>query len=299
MDARLETRVPATFRRTLLISAALLVLTACQRGDDSANSQQMAWAKDALERNPNLEIVATDVAAGVFTVRDRRTQEIQAVKLDELAAAPIAQLGAAAPAGESGNAPADADPAGDVEAAAHEAGAPEDEAAGEAVAQSADDTTAIASGSPTETGDYTIERAGGRVKVSGPGVSIVSGDTAPVYTAKGEPGQRTVDPIICEGQRMMHFDGRDIYVDGDAITVRGGCELYITNSRIVASSTGVVVRAGTVHIANSYVEGATASFDAANDSRLYLRGSTFQGVSRRNALAMIEDQGGNRGLPAL
>jgi len=298
MDARLETRVPATFRRTLLISAALLLLAACQRGDDSANSQQMAWAKDALERNPNLEIVATDVAAGVFTVRDRRTQEIQAVKLDELAAAPIAQLGAAAPAGDSENAPADADAASDVEAAAHEAGAAENEAAGEA-AQSADDTTAVASGSPTETKDYTIERAGGRVKVSGPGVSIVSGDTAPVYTAKGEPGQRTVDPIICEGQRMMHFDGRDIYVDGDAITVRGGCELYITNSRIVASSTGVVVREGTVHIANSYVEGATASFDAANDSRLYLRGSTFQGVSRRNALSMIEDQGGNRGLPAL
>ena len=298
MDARLETRVPATFRRTLLISAALLLLAACQRGDDSANSQQMAWAKDALERNPNLEIVATDVAAGVFTVRDRRTQEIQAVKLDELAAAPIAQLGAAAPAGDSENAPADADAASDAEAAAHEAGAADNEAAGE-VAQSADDATAITSGSPTETKDYTIERAGGRVKVSGPGVSIVSGDTAPVYTAKGEPGQRTVDPIICEGQRMMHFDGRDIYVDGDAITVRGGCELYITNSRIVASSTGVVVREGTVHIANSYVEGATASFDAANDSRLYLRGSTFQGVSRRNALAMIEDQGGNRGLPAL
>jgi hypothetical protein len=294
MDARLETRVPATFRRTLLISAALLVLAACQRGDDSANSQQMAWAKDALERNPNLEIVATDAAAGVFTVRDRRTQEIQAVKLDEIAAAPIAQLGSAALAGESENAPADADAASDVEAAAAE-----DEAAGEAAAQSADDTTAVASGSPTETKDYTIERAGGRVRVSGPGVSIVSGDTAPVYTAKGEPGQRTVDPIICEGQRMMHFDGRDIYVDGDAITVRGGCELYITNSRIVASSTGVVVREGTVHIANSYVEGATASFDAANDSRLYLRGSTFQGVSRRNALAMIEDQGGNRGLPAL
>jgi hypothetical protein len=54
-----------------------------------------------------------------------------------------------------------------------------------------------------------------------------------------------------------------------------------------------------VHIANSYVEGATASFDAEDAARLYLRGSTFQGVSRRNALALIEDQGGNRGLPAL
>jgi hypothetical protein len=172
---------------------------------------------------------------------------------------------------------------------------------GETTAEAAPADAAVAAPSAplTENADYTIERSGGRVKVSGPGVSIVSGESAPAYTAKGEPGQRTVDPIICEGERMMHFDGRDIYVDGDAITVRGGCELYITNSRIVASSTGVVVRGGTVHIANSYVEGARASFDAGGGTRLYLRGSTFQGLSRRDALAMIEDQGGNRGLPSL
>ena len=79
----------------------------------------------------------------------------------------------------------------------------------------------------------------------------------------GSPRQRTVDPIICEGRRMMHFDDRDIYVTGDAITVRGGCELFITNSRIVATGTGVVVRDGIAHIDNSYVEGTGASFDAA------------------------------------
>jgi hypothetical protein len=300
MDAKLETRVPATVRRLLLAGAIVLLLTGCQGADDSLNSQQMAWAKGALERNPNLEIVATDASAGVFTVRDKRTREIHAVKLDELAAAPVAQLTAVAPVREGQSASADADAESDAETAAHETTAAQDAAVDDYSTESPDSTTDTASVPPTSAAPgYTVERAGGRVKVSGPGVSIVSGDSAPVYTAKGEPGQRTVDPIICEGQRMMHFDGRDIYVDGDAITVRGGCELYITNSRIVASSTGVVVREGTVHIANSYVEGARASFDAEDAARLYLRGSTFQGVSRRDALAMIEDQGGNRGLPAL
>ena len=92
----------------------------------------------------------------------------------------------------------------------------------------------------------------------------------------------------------MHLDGRDIYVEGDAITVRDGCELYITNSRIVASATGVVVREGTVHIANSYVEGSSASIDAQRDARVYLRGSTFQGLPRRSERAVVQDQGGNQ-----
>ena len=300
MDAKLETRVPATVRRLLLAGAVLMLLAGCGGADDSLHSQQMTWAKAALERNPNLEIVATDDSAGVFTVRGRRTREIQTVQLDELAAAPIAQLAAVAPAAEDKGASTDEDVASDAVAAEHEAAAAQDAATDDSGAESPDSPATAASASSTpEERDYTIERAGGRVKVSGPGISIVSGDSAPAYTAKGEPGQRAVDPIICEGQRMMHVDGRNIYVEGDAITVRGGCELYITNSRIVASSTGVVVREGTVHIANSYVEGATASFDAENAARLYLRGSTFQGVSRRNALALIEDQGGNRGLPAL
>jgi hypothetical protein len=97
----------------------------------------------------------------------------------------------------------------------------------------------------------------------------------------------------------MQLNGRDIYVDGDAVTVRDGCELYLTNSHIVASSTGIVVNEGTVHIANSYVEGANASLDLTGNTRLYLRGSTVQGLLRRDELARIEDQGGNRGLPVL
>jgi len=278
-------------RRFALTGAALLLLAACERGTESG-SQQMQWARAALERNPNLEVVASDTSSGVFTVRDRMTGQVHAVKLDEIAAAPVAML-AAAPTG----AKADSGSGTDEQTAASDEAMPDESATEPAAEPPA--TAANAPAPLAEGKDYTVQRSGNQVKVSGPGFSIVSGGAAPTVSAKGEPGQRTVDPIICEGQRMMHLDGRSIYVEGDAITVRGGCELYITNSRIVASGTGVLVREGTVHIANSYIEGTAASFDAEGDARLYLRDSIFQGVSRRESLAMVEDQGGNRGLPTL
>jgi hypothetical protein len=78
------------------------------------------------------------------------------------------------------------------------------------------------------------------------------------------------------------------------VTVRGGCEVFITNSQIVASGTGIVVQDATVHISNSHIEGANASFQAEDRARMFVRGSTFQGVSRRAELATVQDQGGNR-----
>jgi hypothetical protein len=289
MRALLKTQPTATVRGVLLAGMALIVLGACQKSTDPGASQEMTWAKSALERNPNVEIIAADAQAGVFTIRDRRTGEVQAVMLGELAAAPIAQLTAPAPttAGEALEETVAEVDASAVNTTVSAEPAPPDEPV--AAIEPTD-----ASAPAAETKAYTIERVDGQVKVSGPGLSIVSGGSAPPVSAKDAPGQRTVDPIICEGRRMMHFDDRDIYVEGDAITVRGGCELFITNSRIVAAGTGVIVRDGIVHIANSYVEGASASFDAAAEARLYLRGSTFQGVSRRDSRAMIQDQGGNQ-----
>ncbi len=93
---------------------------------------------------------------------------------------------------------------------------------------------------------------------------------------------------------MMHLDNRRIFVEGDAITALNGCELHITNSRIVASGTGVVVRDATVHITNSYIEGASGSYDAGIGAKLYIRGSTFNGVMHRDAFAQIQEQGGSQ-----
>jgi hypothetical protein len=147
---------------------------------------------------------------------------------------------------------------------------------------------------PARTNPYTIERSDGKVRVSGPGISIVSAQpprkTASSTATKGG----NEEPIICEGRRLLHLDDRRIAVDGNAIIARGGCELHITNSRITASGIALVAQDAIVHITNSHVEGAVGSFDAGARARLYLRSSTLLGVPRRDDMAVVQDQGGNR-----
>ncbi len=263
--------------------AIALVLPACTKQaapTASTRTSELNWARDALARNPTLEIVATDASAGVFTIRSKDTGDIRTVELDEIAAVPVASLAEAKPATTP----------------AAEAPAPEPTQPPPAVqlplAESTDSMTSSAQPAAAAP-SYTIERTDGKVKVSGPGVSIVSTD-GETLAAAAPNSQRTVEPTICEGRRMLHFDNRDIYVEGDAIIARGGCELYITNSRVIASGTGVVVGDAIVHIANSTVEGSTASFDARDGAQIYLRTSTLQGLPRRAAGAVVQDQGGNR-----
>jgi hypothetical protein len=94
---------------------------------------------------------------------------------------------------------------------------------------------------------------------------------------------------------MMQLNDRQISVDGDAITARGGCQLHITNSRIVATGTGVVVRDATVHITNSESAAvARASFDAGPGAKVFLQGATLKGVTRRDERAEVQEQGDNR-----
>jgi len=93
---------------------------------------------------------------------------------------------------------------------------------------------------------------------------------------------------------MLKLDDRKIYVEGDAIIARGGCELYITNSTIVASGTGLIVEDAIVHVANSHIEGLNGSFNATDRAKMFVRTSTFQGVPRRAEFASVLDQGGNQ-----
>lgn len=228
-------------------------------------SPQLDWAREALRRNPYIEVLATDTTAGVFTLRMKDTGEVRTVRVTELAAVPVSALLERAPATT------------------------------QPMAETSTETATAATSAPKATPDYTIERSSdGQIKVTGPGVSIVSAST-PTVTATERPAtQRTVEPIICEGRRMLHFDRRDIYVEGDAIVARDGCELYITNSRVAATGTGVVVRDAIVHISNSTIEGAAASFDAGDGARVILRGSRFDGIPRRSERAIVQDQGGNQ-----
>jgi hypothetical protein len=293
----------STLRSAVLVSATVLAVAGCDRiadnssaaksppadASEAANSaaavpDELAWARTALQRNPGLELVATDPQSGVFTVRIKRTGETQIVKLSEIVAGPAAQMTAA----QSVEPSADSAPATTAREP-NAAAALLDSAPAEPPRSATTGSTAT---SGLEKG-YTIERSDGQTRVSGPGVSIVSSGMASA-TPAGNAGQRSVDPMICEGHRMLHFDNRSIYVDGDAIVARGGCELYITNSRIVAAGTGVVVRDAIVHISNSTIEGSTASFDASDEARMYLRASTFQGLPRRGEKAVVQDQGGNQ-----
>jgi len=272
--------------------AAGLALAACDRGEApksttvaAANAAtptvDIAWARAALERNPELEVVAVDPQSGVVTVKHRGTGEIEAIKASELVAVSPSQLKAtqvhAAP-------PPIEDPG------------PQREDRASAPSQTARATAPDTGTQSTAQGNsaYTIDRSGGQIRVSGPGVSIVSSGTTASGNNAASAGRRTVDPFICEGRRTLQLDNRDIYVDGDALTVRGGCEVFITNSHIVASGTGIVVQDATVHISNSHIEGASASFQADDRAKMYVRSSTFQGVPRRAELAMVQDQGGNR-----
>jgi hypothetical protein len=265
--------------------AAGLALTACNKSDEAPKSAtvaaaasaatpnaDIAWAKAALERNPELEVLAVDPQTGVVTVKNRNTGETEAVKASELIAVPPSRLRAMQTADAP---PPEVDPA------------PESSA-------TAPDTGPTTASSGQSEGAYTIDRSGGQIRVSGPGVSIVSSGTNASGNNATGAGRRTVDPFICEGRRTLQLDNRNIYVDGDALTVRGGCEVFITNSNIVASGTGIIVQDATVHISNSHIEGANASFQAEDRAKMFVRGSTFQGVSRRAEQATVQDQGGNR-----
>jgi hypothetical protein len=291
---------PSSFHHWLkcsLLASSLLLVAACQRAEraEPVNATaELDWARAALQRNPQLELVATDANARVFTIRDKSSGEVRVIKLEELAAAPITQL-TAAPANASlptaPNTPiaSATPPATQAQPADESRTQPSSEPEQTAAAQ-----PQPASGTqPDAATNYTIERSDGQVRVSGPGVSIVSSG------AGGDEGvqrsaQNAAEPIICEGQRMVHLDNREIYVEGDAITVRGGCEMYITNSRIIASGTGVVVRDGVIHVSNSHIEGGQGSFDADSKAKVFVRSSTFKGLPRRSELALVQDQGGNR-----
>jgi hypothetical protein len=269
--------------------AAALALAACNRGEApkqeaatanaATTSAEISFARAALERNPELEVVASDPHSGVVTVKHKASGEIETVKASEITAVSPAQWKAMnAPPPEPKQAAAEQESANDPQQTAQT----NDRGAGSAPVPGA-----------TPSG-YTVERSNGQIRVSGPGVSIVSSGSNAAADNQAGAGRRAVDPFICEGRRTLQLDNRDIYVDGDAITVRGGCELFLTNSHIVASGTGIVVQDAVVHISNSTVEGASASFEADDRSKMYVRGSTFSGVPRRAELAMVQDQGGNK-----
>src|SRR5437773_2902701 len=54
----------------------------------------MAWAKDALERNDRIEVVASDPQAKTFTVRVKESGQLVVLPIDQVTAGPGAALAA-------------------------------------------------------------------------------------------------------------------------------------------------------------------------------------------------------------
>jgi hypothetical protein len=144
----------------------------------------------------------------------------------------------------------------------------------------------------------------GKTLASGPGYSIKASGrpTAAVRLASNSPSipspargvalERRYEPMICQGQRLLHIDGRNLEFEGDAISAENGCEIHITNSHIIAHGLGLSVRAANVHIQNSIIEGEGGSVAASKGAKVYTQQSTFKGLSRRLDTATFEDLGG-------
>ena len=274
---------------------ALLALAACARQGEG----EMSWARSALERNAAVEVVAADEQSRTFTVRMKDTGELRVVRADQLIAG-VAALATgsasaktapqAAPAASAGPA-ASAEPLGADTGAApvHEAAVPE---------PSSTEPARPAERAPARA---RVEAPGGRVLKSGPGYSIKA-SAAPAPAAGGRLRDTAVtsaaierrhEPIVCQGQRLLHIDNRNLEFDGDAVSAQDGCEIHITNSHISATGVGVSARAANVHIDNSLIEGDAAAIDASEGAQVYATSTRFRGLSRRADSASFHDLGGN------
>jgi hypothetical protein len=287
------------------VCAALVLLAACAR----EGRDQMSWARAALERNGQIEIVAADPQSRTFTVRVKESGELRMVRADQVVAEPA--LGAESSTPAAAAAPAAPPQALTASSAADGASAAAGEPAAPAEAP-AEESAAVrpaartAGGPLLESGPgYSIEAASGAaaaaVTQSGPGYSIkaASPAAAPPRARLRDAGvtsaavERRREPIICQGARLLHIDNRNLEFDGDAVSAEDGCEIHITNSHISATGVGVLARGANVHIDNSLIEGDAGSIDASDGAQVYAAFSHFRGLSRRLDTAVFHDLGGN------
>ena len=283
--------------RAPLAAACLscLSLYACgHQGQD-----EMSWARAALERNDRIEIVATDPQARTFTVRSKDTGALTIVRADQVTAGPApagspataaAPAAAAAPASETDASNARSAPA--ATAAEEPAERPkEPPAPSPAAVPPVFASRALQPGSPARP-------VPGQVIEAGPGYLIEAAGapaSTPAARESGPPAavEMRHEPIVCQGQRMLHIDNLNLQFEGDAVSAEDGCEIHITNSRIRATGVGVSARAANVHIDNSLIEGDAGSIDASDGAQIYTASSKFRGLSRRLDTAAVHDLGGN------
>ena len=315
-----------------LAGIALLGMAACSKLGLGGGDDQMSWARSALERNDRLEVVASDPQTNTFTVRVKDTGELRMIRADQVVGDPpgmgaptsTAPSGTAAPATSQPAPPSpplntptattSTNSAADQSSASSEGGG----AAASAPAASTSMSRANASADVPRTGlqpepapvaeapnpssDVAAITPGGRTLESGPGYAIKVASKPSTSTARVERDrsgktsaavERRHEPIICQGDRLLQIDNRNLEFDGDAVSAQDGCEIHITNSHITAKGVGVSARRANVHIDNSQIEGDSASIDASEGAQVYASSSRFKGMSRRLDNSSFHDLGGN------
>jgi hypothetical protein len=315
-------------RALVTLGSALLILSGCDRLTSHSDSD---FARAALERNPDLTIVASDKDANTFTVQVKGSSELRVVHTNEVigslpstGVAPAvvdneapkaspssdATPASAEPAPEAAPAGEPARPAGQVASAQPGSSLKSGsgfvtDAAGNTRTFGGADSPAGANAGAAAASGATAEKSGaqGKVLAAGPGYSVTAGEpraNRPIHLAEAtelkSPSnavmEKRYDPMICQGNRLIQIDGRNIEFEGDGLSVLDGCELHITNSHIIAHGLGLSVRAANVHIQNSIIEGEGGSVSASRGAKVYTQQSTFKGLSRRLDTATFEDLGG-------
>ena len=71
-----------------MAAVALFGIAACGKLGLGGGSDEMSWARAALERNDRVEIVAVDPATNTFTVRIKETGDLRTVRADQVIAGP-------------------------------------------------------------------------------------------------------------------------------------------------------------------------------------------------------------------
>ncbi len=323
-------------RALCTLGSALLILSGCDR---LASHGDMEFARAALERNPDLTVVASDMDANTLTVQVKGNSELRVIRANEVIGA-LPSTGAAPTVSENSETakaspPPEAAPTAqsaetsDQTATAGEPAQPADQVASSQPDTRSKSDTGLKSGSgfvtdasgntrtfgdadaptgasntaATAQGATADKAAEGKVLASGPGYTVTAGEpraNRPIRLAEAtelkSPSnavlERRYDPMICQGNRLIQIDSRNIEFEGDGLSALDGCELHITNSHIIAHGVGLSVRAANVHIQNSIIEGDGGSVSASRGARVYTQQSTFKGLSRRLDTATFEDLGG-------
>jgi hypothetical protein len=301
------------------LSSALLILTGC----DKLAHDESDWARTALERNPDLTIVASDKEAKTFTVQVKGSSELRVIRMDQIIGAVPSDgvaprlSGPEQPAQASATAQApNAAPPSSATASAGELATPAEEtnasnsppvnpgaARGTGVVKDAAGNV-LASVGPGSDSTAQTATDSSKVLASGPGYSVSAGNQRagrPLRLAEAAPVvkspantvlERRYEPMICQGNRLLHLDNRNLEFEGDALSVLDGCEIHITNSHIIARGVGVFARAANVYIKNSIIEGDSGSVSASEGAKIFTQQSTFKGLSRRLDTATFTDLGG-------